>query len=376
MSHGKGLARVLQAFLGLVAMSLGVACVLVACVVVMACATWSPAYATEGGCVDLGIAVAERVEAPEPGEAGVAELGIAVGLAPVEDGSWSDETGGVAELGVAVGYRTPTAAAEHTVTFDAGKGSFAGGSSVAELIVASGEAAAPPDPVPSRTGWVFAGWHVAGAPDASWDAEGASAVPLGAAWDFADSVADDLALHARWELRLDVTVPVSVAFAVDSATGEVTTPEAGVYAIKSRTVRAVEVESLAVESRQEELDGFFDLAEGGAGVWQDALEETTLSVEAADANAIELTLADDSSTGASGLWAYEHLLTPQEHAVYRLGAFSYDSLVDDGGWQGQDPSERLGLKLGMQLSDLLRIKPDLEGAKPITRLKVTVSATP
>ena len=217
---------------------------------------------------------------------------------------------------------------------------------------------------PKRAGYRFGGWHV--------DAEGG-----GDAWSFDEPVCEDLVLWARWDVRLDVTVPVAVGFAIDADTGAATGPDAGRYALKSRTVAPVEVNQLAVESVQDELDGFFELREGaggGADAWQGALGSTELSVAAEGARAIRLPFAGEMT--ASGTWAHVRPLTADEKAAFRLDAFDYGRAhvaFEGDAWQGADPSERLPLTLGLSVSERLKVRSGIDGMKPITHLKVTVA---
>ncbi len=209
---------------------------------------------------------------------------------------------------------------------------------------------------PKRSGYQFAGWV---------DEDGN-------AWDFDMQVLRDLSLRAAWTLRLDVTVPVSVAFAVDAETGEATGPDAGAYALKSRTVAPVEVTALALESRQGELEGIFELGEGVDG-WEAPLCETSLSVRSEHAaEAVALPFAEPG--GAGPVWEAVRPLVDAERAAWRMPAFSYDSLPDDDAWAGADPSKRLALELGLSVSDRLKVKVGQAGAVPITRLKMTVMA--
>lgn len=373
---------------------------------VFACLPTVLAHAADGGSVELGVEVGTIVEEPAAGDEGSVELGAVVGLGTEADGSVEGDTGGTVELGAWVGYRSPDEVVEGvaTVTFDAGKGAFGDGGSTLVATPAMGDAVAMPDPAPKRAGWKFGGWHVAGAPDESWDSEGESAVPLGAAWDFAQPVTGDATLHARWEMRLDVTVPVSVAFAIDPGTGEAHGPDADAYALKSRTVRPVEVAELALESQQEELEGFFRLegadgatvaasADGGAAAegaragepdvgggapspgedpWREALAGTRLSLAPEGASSIELPFADDDASAP--VWLVSHRLTDGERAAFRVVAFSYGAQPDEDPWQGGDPSVRLPLALGLKVSEKLGVRPDVEGTFPLARLKVTVAA--
>jgi len=314
------------------------------------------------GSVPLGVEVAQRVEPPGPGDAGSISLGAEVALRR-EAPSAPD---GAVPIGVEVAFREPTR--EATVAFDAGRGAFSDGSSVVEATAETNAPVARPED-PRRAGWLFAGWHLPGAPDASWDAEGESAAPLGPAWDFSRGVAGDVRLHARWELRLDVTVPVSVAFAVDASTGEAIGPDPGRYAIKSRTVRDVEVDSLALGCRQPELEAFFEAPAAG---WQAALAATSLSLEGERAPAIALPFADGSSAGPT--WQVARPLSDAERAQWRVPAFSYGATPPDGAWQGSDPSQRLALDVGLSIGGGLEVKAGQPGAVPIARLEVTVSA--
>ncbi len=218
---------------------------------------------------------------------------------------------------------------------------------------------------PKRSGWQFAGWF---------EDNGTFAKP----WAFDCQILATTFVYAKWDLRLDVTVPVSVGFAVNADTGAVTAPDAGRYAVKSRTVAPVEVQQLAVESQQDELEGFFSLAgDGGdATVWAQALAATALSVRSEHAaEAIALPLAD--GTGVGPLWKTERALADDERAWYRLPAFSYAdaSIAFDETWAGADPSKRLALELGMSIPvDRLEVRADLAGPVPVTHLRVTVAA--
>ncbi len=217
------------------------------------------------------------------------------------------------------------------------------------------------DPVkaPKRTGYQFAGWYTDDGTFAQ-------------RWTFADQIVADTSLYAKWEVRLDVTVPVAVGFAVDAMTGEVTTPDVGRYALKSRTVVPVEVASFGTASEQADLEGFFSLADGAG--WEDTLKDTALSVKSERAaGTIELPLAQGGPVGSS--WASAHALTDAERADYALPAFSYAGVAFDETWAGADPSERLPLELGMRIpADKLEVRADLAGPVPITHLKVTVVA--
>ncbi len=316
------------------------------------------------GSVALGVEVAQRVEGPSAGDSGSVLLGAEVALR--REGASGPN--GTVPIGAEVAFREP--AREVTVAFDAGKGSFADGSSLREAVTEANAPVAAPEG-PKRPGWRFAGWHLAGASDPGWDAEGESAVPLGAEWDFSRGVAGDTRLHAKWELRLDVTVPVSVAFAVDASTGEAIGPDPGRYALKSRTVRDVEVESLSLECRLGELEAFF---EGPAAGWQNALAATSLSLEGERAPSIELPFADGSSAGPT--WRVAHPLTDAERAQWRVPAFAYGATSPDDAWQGADPSQRFALDVGLTIADGLEVKAGQPGAVPIAHLKVTVSARP
>ncbi len=316
------------------------------------------------GSVSLGVEVAQRVEPPGPGDAGSVSLGAEVALRR-EAPSAPD---GTVPIGAEVAFREP--AREVKVAFDAGRGAFSDGLAVIKATTEANAPVARPED-PRRAGWMFAGWHLPGAPDPGWDAEGGSAVPLGPAWDFSRGVAGDVTLHARWELRLDVTVPVSVAFAVDASTGEAIGPDPGRYAIKSRTVRDVEVESLALGCRQAELEAFFEAPAAG---WQAALAATSLSLEGEHAPAIALPFADGSSAGPA--WQVSRPLSEAERAGWRVPAFSYGGMASDGAWQGSDPSRRLPLDVGLTIGDGLVVRTGQPGAVPIARLEVTVSARP
>lgn len=282
-----------------------------------------------------------------------------------------------------------------TVTFEANGGSFEDeGLSRIEVKVTEGSMVAPEDvPAdPRQAGWQFSGWHLAaeggegtGGPGGG---SGGSGVALGEKWDPTAPVHADTTVYAGWTLRLDVTVPVSVGFAVDAASGNVTTPDMGAYALKSRTVREVTVDALALESDQGELDGFFALPEGAlpeeasasdeVAAWRHALSATSLSVGCAGADAVRLALAGDMvDVGEGATWTNSYTLTDGERASYSIGAFSYASsgAAFDAAWQGQDPSQSLPLEFGMTIPmDRLEVRTDLTGSVPLTHLKLTVSA--
>ena len=60
------------------------------------------AYAAESGSVNLGIAVAKKVQSPEAGASGSIDLGIAVGFHEEEANRTETETGGSIDIGIAV----------------------------------------------------------------------------------------------------------------------------------------------------------------------------------------------------------------------------------------------------------------------------------
>ncbi len=293
-----------------------------------------------------------------------------------------------------------------TVTFDANGGQFdESGLDHIEIQVLEGSMVAPEDvPTnPKQSGWQFGGWYLPAEGDPEGDTGGsgdgsagpgesggsgaAGAAPgalLGEKWDPAAAIYADTTIYAKWDLRLDVTVPVGIGFAVDAGSGAVTAPEMGRYALKSRTVRPVGVEALAVQSEQSELEGFFELPAGalpeGAleadrlAAWKAALSATRLSLLADAPGAAKLTLplAGDADGSA---WRSAYALSETERAAYRLAAFSYAGAAFDPAWQGADPSERLPLELGLSIpTDKLQVRTDLDGERPITRLQVTVAA--
>lgn len=247
------------------------------------------------------------------------------------------------------------AADEFAVEFRPEGGTFADGSTDAKRYdaVKLGEYIEAFDD-PKRTGYQFEGWWLR-----------ANGEPDGAfvrAWDFDEAVHEDLVLFARWNLRLDVTVPVSVGFAVNAGTGEAVGPEADRYAVKSRTVVPVQVEAFEVTSEQAELAAFFETAEGES--WDAGVGETVLSLRSERAAApMGLSLAGDARQVAAS-----------EKAAYALAAFDYGVLADDAGWQGADPSERLPIAFGLSISDKLNVKLGQPGAVPIAHVAVTVSA--
>ncbi len=243
---------------------------------------------------------------------------------------------------------------EFVVTFRPELGVFADGSSADKVMedVTLGTVIDAFDD-PKRTGYQFAGWWLR-----------ANDEPTGAPvreWSFAEAVHSDLVLFARWDLRLDVTVPVSLGFAVDATTGAAIGPDAEHYAIKSRTVEPVGVESFELVSQRAELEAFFEAAEGED--WEEGVRETQLSLKSERADAsLALALAGDRR--ALGPAAPD----------YALGAFSYSGITEDSTWEGADPSERLPIAFGLDVSRKLQVKVGQPGAVPIARLKVTVSA--
>ncbi len=205
------------------------------------------------------------------------------------------------------------------------------------------------DPVkaPKRTGYQFAGWFT---DDGTFAHQ----------WKFGDQVTSDLALWAKWELRLDVTVPVSVGFAVDASTREALGPDAEAYAIKSRTVVPVEVSALELTSDQGELAAFFETAEGA--VWEEGVAASSLSLKSERAaGAVQLALAGERREIAAA-----------ERGAWALAAFSYAGVAEDDGWQGADPSERLRIAYALAISDKLGVKVGHDAALPIAHVKVTV----
>lgn len=272
---------------------------------------------------------------------------------------------------------------EHAVVFNANGGVWENGPGSEDdetqrtVTVADGSKLDEPEP-PKRAGYQHVGWVRSD----------------GTAWDFeADEVTGEVVLLATWGLRLDVTVPVSVGFAVDPGTGGVTPPEAGRYALKSRTVAAVTVDELGLVSRESDIKTFFSLG-SGATDWDGALAQARLAIAAGAAGAagsagpIELALGGNGSLvdvedvdGATfRAWVGSHALTAAERGVYRIAAFDYAAagtpFVGDS-WAGEEECERLPLDLAMTLpveQGLLAVN-DIDGPVPITHLKVTVSAT-
>ena len=365
--------------------------------------TWRVTFETDGGTYVPAQSVVDGQRAAEPTaptKAGWKFVGWFDG--PGEDATEFDfaERAITADTTVYARWREPE---RFAVTFYAAGGEFAslgngvGGEGGLDLGVYTIEvlegSRLPADAVPGAegcpvaapkwAGWQFAGWY----PEAR-DEAGAGTGQgdyAGGAFDFEGTpVEGPTNVFAKWTLRLDVTVPASVGLAVDAGTGKVTAPAMGEYALKSRTVRPVEVEALALESEQAELEGFFELPEGalpdGApeadrlAAWRGALASTrlTLLADAPGAAPIGLPLAGDADGSA---WRSAYALAEAERAVYRMAAFSYAGTAFDELWQGADPSERLPLELGMSIpTDKLEVRADLDGPKSITHLRVTVSA--
>ena len=310
-------------------------------------------------------------------------------------------------------------AEEWRVTFDAGDGLILGwgddGGDVARwtTVVTSDDPYVDAAAVPGvldvkRVGYVFGGWYreVAGDGDAG-DGGGAggSGVPGGAGaggtgapdwsagskWDASMAVTGDMTLHAKWDVRLDVTVPVSIGFVVNAETGEVATPEAARYSLKSRTVEDVQVSALTAVSVEDEVKTFFALPEGKTD-WAAALARTSLSVATDDAGSNEVALPIAGTYGPVKAEGVETLgwtspvslmgddVSDEMRAAYAIAAFSYGTAgtVFDETWEGGDPSERLPLKLGMTVpikEGAIALNANLDGPQTITHLRVTVTTT-
>lgn len=254
---------------------------------------------------------------------------------------------------------------------------------------------------PKQAGWQFAGWY----PERV-DESGAGLGEgdyAGDAFDFTSTpvtqeiVGEDgrLTVFAKWTLRLDVTVPVSVSFAVDAISGEAKGPDANRYALKSRTVRPVRVEQLAAVTHEPEVEAFFSLADGSddSAAWGAALVDAVLSV-AAGPDEVGVALADPERedkgygvvrdlegkpiVGADG--AELKGWTNAVAAPYRIAAFDYaangGTPSEEQWWQGslKERCQKLNLKLGLTIPSSLAVRTDLDGSKPITHLRVTVSA--
>lgn len=364
-------------------------------IVLLLCVS-SAAHADEKP-IEIDAVVANRVEMPMTGDIGEIGLGMAVGYERLysNDESWGMD--GIVEIGCAVGLKL-VKLDNWTITFDAGSGSFSQGGTVAQLHGPIGAPVGVPVPDPRRPGWQFSGWHVAGDLDGDWDPEGVSAIPLGDAWDFSKPVTEDMTLYARWEIRLDVTVPVSVAVAVNADTREVISPDAGRYALKSRTVVPVTVEEVAVESVEADVKGFFGLPKDalpdGATIaqevnaWTRGLMRSWLQLAIArneafpsESNAVErvrvgLAARLPEQNDAGYVWVVSRKLSGSLRDSFTLPAFFYGSTPADDSWEGQERCERLGLALDMGISDALEVRLDIDGPVPIIRLKVTVSARP
>lgn len=248
-------------------------------------------------------------------------------------------------------------------------------------MVARGECAPEPE-MPKRAGWQFDGWY--------------SDLGMTNRWSFDTKVFHALTLRAKWILRLDVTLPVSVGFAVNAETREVTTPEADLYSIKSRTVVPVQVEEMAVISNEDEIETFFDLPEGDSGeeAWRKCLNDTELWVWKTGTGGVS-EWTTDFSQAPNGSDSLSFTLPLANEAGERgeyvrvnpdgtlgetvSGWRNFVSLGDNGNFAldrfegGDDPVE-LPLKFGMKISDKLRVETALDGPKPITHLIVTVSA--
>ena len=353
------------------------------------------AWAYEGGTIEVGAVVANRVEAPESGDEGALELGVAVGYDKREQEGEFWGMDGWLEIGCAVGLDV-IEPGTWGVTFHAGRGSF-NGSETAEVRVPYGAPVGPRIPIPKRAGWRIAGWHLLGADaGADFDSEGVSAVPLGDEWDFSRVVEGDMELYARWELRLDVTVPIAVGVAINASTNEVLSPAGGLYAMKSRTVRPVAVEEVAVVSREAELRGALRLPEGTlppsasatqeTNAWTRALMQAWVSL-AIDQNAVFPTepsrdayvrlglAARLPESGEDGhVWVVSRSLSGKLRDSFTVPAFVYGSTPADDDWEGAERCERLSLDFDMGIKDALEARVDVDGPQPVTHLRITVAA--
>lgn len=312
-----------------------------------------------GGSIDMSVVVSKEGREARPGDVGMIDLGVDVGLAiEVADGS-ADDLGGLVDIGIDVGYL-----GYHEVNFvgmycgdDGNIDATRACEQLGTQMVETGGFADSPDGL-DREGYWADVWYMAD-PRTH---DGIAPVKLSSL-----QVENDTVLYCLWkrkpDLVLDVTVPMSVRFAVNAVTRDVVTPDLESYAIKSRTAANVTVDALVLESRQAELEGIFGLS-GGGDDWTSALQSTVLSVRSEHAReTIEVPFAGDDAAGPS--WANERLLTGEEKVGYTLKPFDPASA---------GPESRLALKFGLEVSDQLEVKVGQPGAAPITHLRVTVSA--
>lgn len=285
------------------------------------------------------------------------------------------------------------------VEFDPGEGVFEGcavGESVSVLAVKGSCVPAWQAPVPKRAGYQLKGWyHVVDGQERDW------AFASGAGDLAASRVKAPTVLHARWEARLDVTVPVEVGFAIATDGTDAIAPKAGAYRVKSRTAAPVAVTGLETVTLADEAEAFFRFKDGrspSAQDWRSALSKVRFALWRTDGagNAQGGTRVEIPLASASGNAAYDAGVTDADGndangwigvpatgipSAFSLAAFegygSGDAYAEE--WWRDPALESVQLPLGLDI-DLADagLEPnvgddDLNVPKPLTRLKVTVA---
>lgn len=331
-----------------------------------------PAEGEDGDGRVSGVFVAWRTEEPVKDGDSLVYAGDSTAKIGRFDTGIADEHGANTQHFWAQWMLTET----YDVTFHAEGGVWPNGSTDPWVVPVPGRQTVSVPANPTKEGHVFKGWCTK-------DAAG-TLVPF----NLRNPIEHDLDLYARWSEdapdppdrpdppadKLDVTVPVSVTFAIDAETGEVMAPEMGAYAIKSRSAVAVAVERLEAETLEAEAGRLLSLAEGAAG-WEGALRATELAFRAeGDPTGLAVPLAGAGGTGA-GTWLGSYELSDAERdGWYSIEAFDPASGGAGDEWWLTDACNRLPLELGMRLSDLLEVRHGVSGPVPVTHLKVTVSA--
>ena len=202
-------------------------------------------------------------------------------------------------------------------------------------------------PTPTRYGYVFAGWTVAGA-------QGAGVEEAGTTTTIRQGTYGNLTATARWTLRYDLDVPVvepgDVTFEADSVTGDVRVAQgsSATGALLSYMAVPVALDALACEG----------LGDGGAPAAGDALEVEEIFGQGAAAKV--------SFTATFGGDVAAHVATVQVGTTASLAPLAIPAAASK-----QAPG-RLAVTYGLELDAGLPIPP-VRDAAPVARLVYTVA---
>ena len=202
-------------------------------------------------------------------------------------------------------------------------------------------------PLPSRAGYAFAGWTVAGA-------QGAGVEEAGTTTTIRQGTYGNLTATARWTLRYDLDVPVvepgDVTFEADSVTGDVRVAQgsSATGALLSYMAVPVALDALACEG----------LGDGGAPAAGDALEVEEIFGQGAAAKV--------SFTATFGGDVAAHVATVQVGTTASLAPLAIPAAASK-----QAPG-RLAVTYGLELDAGLPIPP-VRDAAPVARLVYTVA---